>query len=107
MTMLEKIKEAIREENYLYTQHARAEMVLEDFGEIRDEEVCQAILGGKIIENYPEDLPYPSCLIYGRTFQERPLHIVCAYAEVEKKVIIVTVYEPDPEHWINLERRKK
>ena len=39
----------------------------EESGGIVDEEVFETVLAGKIIENYQEDEPYPSCLIYGRT----------------------------------------
>jgi len=104
--MLDKIKECFVSEKYLYSQHAREEMETEELGEIIDEEVSQAILGGKIIEEYPEDIPYPSCLIYGRTSNERPLHMVCAYADDIRKVIIITAYEPSPDRWIDFERRR-
>ena len=56
-------------------------MEAEEFGEIRDEEVSEAVSEGKIIETYPMDEPYPSCLIYGRTSDNRPLHVVCAYSD--------------------------
>jgi hypothetical protein len=56
---------------------------------------------------YPEDEPYPSCLIYGKTSEGRPLHIVCAYAEDANCVIIITAYEPSPNRWIDFERRPK
>jgi hypothetical protein len=64
-------------------------------------------LTGKIIENYAEDEPYPSCLIYGRTKQNRPLHVVCAYSEDEELSIVITVYQPHPERWIEFSRRLK
>ena len=41
----------------------------EESGEIMDKEVFEAISMGEIIENYPDDEPYPSCLIYGRTLK--------------------------------------
>jgi len=104
--MLEQIVKCIQEGDYFYSQHAREEMETEEHGEIRDEEVCQAILSGKIIEDYPEDAPYPSCLIYGRTSDGRPLHMVCAYADDVRKVIIITAYEPSPNRWIDFERRR-
>ena len=47
----------------------------EEFGEIREKEVFEAVESGKVIETYPEDEPYPTCLIYGRTFGGRPLHV--------------------------------
>ena len=73
---------------------------------IKEKEVTEAILNGTVIENYPEDEPYPSCLINGTTGRGRPLHIVCALAEEEDILIIITVYKPDPEKWIENKRRK-
>lgn len=80
--MIEKIINCFKLERYLYSQHARKEMEVEELGEITDNEMFESVLNGKIIENYPEDKPYPSCLIYGKKSDERPLHIVCAYAEI-------------------------
>jgi hypothetical protein len=105
--MIEKIISCLKLERYLYSQHAREEMEVEELGEIKDNEVFEALLSGKIIEAYPEDKPYPSCLIYGKTSDERPLHIVCAYAEDVNKAIIITVYQPRSDQWIDFERRKK
>ena len=84
----------------------RDEMETEEFGEIKEKEVYGAVLSGKIIESYPDDAPYPSCLINGRTSKNRPLHIVCAYSKADDIVIIITVYQPTPEKWIDFERRK-
>jgi hypothetical protein len=81
-------------------------MEREEFGEIKEKEVYEAALRGKIIESYPEYEPYPSCLIYGKTPENRPLHVVCAYSKDEDIVIIITVYQPDPEKWINFERKR-
>lgn len=81
-------------------------MEAEEYGEIKEQEVYETLLSGTIIEKYLEDDPYPSYLIYGRTSTQRPLHIVCAYSENENLVIIVTVYQPDPEKWIDFERRR-
>lgn len=79
----------------------------EEFGEIKEEEVFEAVLTGKIIENYPEDEPYPSCLIYGRTSENRPLHVICAYSDEDKLAIIITAYQPHPDRWVDFSRRKK
>lgn len=104
--MLNKIQECFKLEKILYTKHARDEMEIEELGEIKDKEIFEAIINGRIIENYPDDEPYPSCLIYGRTLKNRPLHIVCAYSEESDIVIIITVYHPDNNRWIDYERRK-
>lgn len=82
-------------------------MRLEEFGPIREQEIAEAIQAGKIIESYEDDDPYPSILIFGRTSRGRPIHIVCAYALEEDLAIVITVYEPDPERWIDYERRRR
>ena len=78
----------------------------EEFGEIREKEVFEAVQNGKVIETYSKDEPYPSCLIYGRTSEDRPLHVLCAYTKEEETAIIITTYQPDPDRWIDFERRK-
>ncbi len=105
--MLPKIKEIFKSSKVFYTAHAREEMRSEEFGVITENEVFEAIQVGKIIEEYPDDRPYPSVLIFGRTTKNRPIHIVCAYSGTEHLAIVVTAYEPDPHRWINFERRKK
>jgi hypothetical protein len=63
--MLAKIQRCVRFERLLYTKHARDEMESEELGQIGEEEICEVVTRGKIIEDYPEDEPYPSCLIFG------------------------------------------
>jgi len=60
-------------------------------------EVKEAIMNGEILEKYPDDYPYPSCLIFGYTLQNRVLHVVVGIEET--KLWLITVYEPDPELW--------
>ena len=105
-SMLEEIQKCFRLDRILFTKHARDEMEDEESGEIKESEVFEAMQSGIVIESYPEDEPYPSSLIYGRTFEDRPLHVVCAYAKDEETAIIVTVYQPDPDRWIDFVRRK-
>jgi hypothetical protein len=105
--MLKNIQECFRKDRIYYSRHARDEMESEEAGEIIDTEVFEAVSTGKIIEHYPEDEPYPSCLVYGKTKKNRPLHAVCAYSEDEKLSIVITVYQPNPLRWIGFTRRKK
>ena len=60
-------------------------------------EVEAAILNGKIIQEYPEDYPYPSCLILGRDRTNHPLHTVCGVSE--EALWLITAYYPDPNEW--------
>ncbi len=62
---------------------------------------------GEIIERYDDDYPLPSLLLNGITENNRPLHLVVGINREEKRLIIITVYEPNPLKWIdNFSRRK-
>lgn len=89
-----------------FSSHAKEEMLSEELGVIREGEIKEALQAGEIIEEYPEDKPYPSFLVYGRTQANRPLHVVCAPVMEEEILIIITVYHPDPAQWIDYKRRK-
>jgi hypothetical protein len=104
--MLKKIQECFRLGRIIYTKHAKDEMETDEFGEIHIQDIDEAIMNGNIIETYPDDEPYPSCLVYGRTLQGRPLHVVCACDDESDLTIIVTAYGHDPDRWIEYERRK-
>ena len=53
------------------------------------------------------DIPYPSCLIYGKTFSGDPIHSVWAYNIENQWAVLITVYRPDPNRWIAWRERKK
>ena len=85
----------------IYRVHAVRRMAERD---IREEDVAHVVSRGKVIENYPDDKPYPSCLLLG-WLNGRPIHVVSATTEHE--IIIITVYEPDPARWQpDFEKRK-
>jgi hypothetical protein len=65
---------------------------------ISDNEIREILAEGKIVEDYPDDTPYPSCLVSG-IVNNRPIHVVVAYNNVEREAIVITAYEPDPERW--------
>jgi hypothetical protein len=50
-------------------------------------------MDGEIIEQYPEDRPYPSCLICGQSFSGVPIHSVWAYNDQTQWVVLVIVSE--------------
>lgn len=105
--MIDRLRACFIANRVLYTRHARDEMRAEEFGFIYEQEVYEAVLSGEVIEDYPDDQPYPSALIYGRTLTNRPLHIVCAYSCEEDMAIVITVYHPHPDRWIDNRRRRK
>ena len=93
--------------NCRFTEHARREMEAEPFGVIRVDEVLRVLETGEIIEEHSEDRPYPSCLVLGRTAAGRPIHIVCAPVPRERRLIIITTYQPDPSRWDQEFRRRR
>lgn len=74
-------------------------------GPIREHEVFEAAVASEILESYEHDEPYPSVLLFGRTVENRPIHVVCAYESQEDQAIVITVYEPDPNRWEDFRRR--
>lgn len=64
---VEKIRSAFRSNFVFYTTHSREKMESEEFGIISDAEIFEAVLSAEIIEEYPNDRPYPSCLLLGTT----------------------------------------
>jgi len=67
---IEDIKEAIRSERIRISDHADEEAQAD---KLTFDEIYVSILDGEIIENYPSDKPYPSCLIYGENFSGDPI----------------------------------
>lgn len=92
---LAEIQDKVRENDYRFSDHAIKRMI-ERAVERREAE--EVILNGEVIEEYPEDKYSPSCLIYGKTKAERTLHVQIS---LPPKVVVVTVYEPEPDEWID------
>jgi hypothetical protein len=99
--ILARIQRQAAREALRITQHAQKEM---DDEEITLDEVLAAIANGSILEDYSEHKRGACCLLYGRTYTGRPLHIVCTTAQ--PLLIIITVYEPLPPKWVSPTQRR-
>ena len=97
------IVEAIQSGKVRITDHADEEA---DSDRLGFEEIYFSVMHGEIIESYPTDRPYPSCLISGRTFSGDPVHSVWAYNERSRWAALITVYRPDPQRWIAWRERR-
>lgn len=73
---------------------------------VSEEEIEMVIRTGEIIEYYPDDHPFPSALLYG-DFEDRLLHVVAAFNQIGKEIIIITAYEPDEDHFESRKIRRK
>lgn len=67
-------------------------------------DVRQVLERGEVIEDYPDDFPYPSALVLG-WINRQPIHVVVAATPQEK--IVITVYIPDPARWEPDFKRRK
>jgi hypothetical protein len=90
------IRDHIQAKRYRLTKHAT--IVRLERG-IKTAELEQALLHGEIIERYPDDQPYPSCLVLGWLTSGDPLHVVCSRGSIEPALRIVTLYEPEDALW--------
>ena len=64
---------------------------------IKNKDIRYAVQNGEIIEQYPEDYPYPSCLVLGFTVKSQPLHVVMSDEGTASRII--TAYFPDKDKW--------
>lgn len=96
-----KVRKSTSEGRVLIRHHARVKMRKRG---IYINDVTDILMKGEIIEVYPKDRPFPSCLIYSKV-GGRPVHVVCSLSK--KEAIVVTAYEPDPKKWIDFKIRKR
>lgn len=64
---------------------------------IKIDDIFNAINVGEIIEQYPDDYPYPSCLIIGENLRGENIHVVLSDEGISSRII--TAYFPDAEKW--------
>lgn len=97
---IEEIQRNIAQGKYRFSDHCVKRMIRRN---VTRQEVECAILSGEIIEEYPDDKYSPSCLMYGKTANGRDLHV---QVSLPPFVVIITVYEPDPEEWADCKIRR-
>ena len=76
--------------NIKWAKHCLERMQERDIS-INDVESC--LQTGEIIEFYPDDFPHPSCLIFGRTQENKILHIVVG--SDSSTLFFITAYFPN------------
>lgn len=100
--MIDQIRAKIQADQFEISQHAVNNSILRH---VTLQEVREAFAQGEIIEDYPDDKYGPSCLVLGFTRNGRPLHIQCSHPS-RPLLKIITLYQPDPDKWIEFKRRK-
>ncbi len=103
MPSLDEIQAKILRREYEFSKHAVDQSIIRDISVTEVEEVIAS--STEVIEEYPEDKYGPSCLILGFTKTGRPLHVQCSYPS-RPLIKIITVYDPDPNLWVDSRIRK-
>ena len=100
---IEEIVRALRSDRVRITDHADLEALADG---LSFEEIAHSVAHGEILEDYPDDKPYPSCLIYGDTSGGDPVHSVWAYNQDSAFAVLITTYRPDPDRWVEWRTRR-
>lgn len=98
MIEIKNITESIQANRFRVTDHADEEAGNDEISLVQ---AFESIPNGEIIEHYPEDVPYPSCLIYSRLKDGDPIHTVWAFNPETNASVLITAYRPDPSRWID------
>ena len=86
--MINEIRSRVQDGLFEFSKHALDQSIIRDIS-IRD--MREAIASGRVIEDYPTDKYGPSCQC---SHPSRPI------------IKVITLYEPDPDLWIDYETRK-
>ncbi len=103
MALLDEIQAKIQRRAYEFSRHAVDQSIARGIS-VAELETAMAVRA-EVVEDYPDDKYGPSCLVLGFTDAGRPLHVQCSYPS-RPLVKIVTLYEPDPERWVDFRTRK-
>jgi Domain of unknown function (DUF4258) len=102
MALIDEIREKIEAGQFEFSKHAVDQSIIR---RISVKETQELFADAEVIEDYPENKYGPSCLILGKTREGRPLHIQCSYPS-RPLIKIITLYEPDPDLWIDFKIRR-
>ena len=102
MSLIDQIRTKFNCDEFDFSRHAVDQTIRR---RIAVSEERQAIASAAMIEDYPDDKYGPSCLLFCKTDKHRPLHIHVSYPS-RPVIKIITLYEPDPDQWIDFAVRK-
>lgn len=103
MYQIINFKEINRLEKIAITKHAKER--LRERG-MKVDDITHCIDTGEIIKQYEDDKPLPSCLILGKTTDNKYMHIVLS--RNEDFIYLITAYYPDVTQWeADLKTRKE
>jgi len=87
---IEELRYAIKSGNFEWRKHILVRLAERN---ITQDMILEVILSGEVIEDYSQDRPFPSCLIF-KMIEETPYHVVVGFDLEYKKAYIITAYKP-------------
>ena len=90
------IRQCASEQTYCYSRHGDQERQNDN---LLISEVQQALISGRILEQYEDTGRGESCLVAGFTDDGKPVHVVCG--RMGQKLVVITVYIPSPPKFKN------
>ncbi|WP_330203279.1 DUF4258 domain-containing protein [Cyanobacterium sp. Dongsha4] len=102
MKSIDEIRLQLRAGQFQFTRHGLRRLVERN---ISRSEIIETGENAIIIEDYPDDKYSPSCLVLGITINQRFLHLQVSRKDADI-LTIITLYEPDPQDWINYSQRR-
>ena len=102
MDLLLRIRAKFARDDFEFSKHAVDQSLLRG---ITVQEIREATNSAEIIEDYPDDKYGPSCLLFGSTIENRPLHVHCSYPD-RPVLKVITIYEPAESQWIDFRTRR-
>ena len=87
---IEEIKRLCEQPKIKWSTHCLKRMQARD---ISRTDVKSCLLKGEIIEDYPDDFPYPSCLVFGYAENNKIIHVVVG--NDGEYIYIITAYFPN------------
>lgn len=91
MFEIQWIQERIKKGEYYFSSHGDQERQSDNLTVV---DVEEALLSGRILEQYADTGRVESCLVAGFTEGGKPIHIVCGTRE--EWLLVITVYIPLP-----------
>jgi len=91
MSVIQRIRRAVRAGRYDFTDHARQEALADS---LWIEDVIAVLLTGEVDSTYSDDLRGPRYVMRGKT-QDAVIDVVCRFEDDGSLLIIITVYIVD------------
>ena len=104
---LQWIRDAFCSRTYLFTTTGLMKLLKKGLSEA-DLEAAICEDAPEIVEDYPDDLRGPACLVLGWPGPVQPLHILVGYGTSQDVTIdVITAYVPESPDWYNPRMRSR